>query len=475
LGIFEARAFLVLLLLGGAAAACAGDGSSSSTQTFLPIERRVERRASGSSPIAHVIIVVQENRSFDNLFATFPGADGTATGKVAAVPGSQQSQCPYPQATTVPLAEHSLIEGYDLGHNYGDFLIAYDKGNMDGFNLVAIPKNGRLDCLNPYVYVNPVQIQPYWVLATQYVLADHVFQTQASASFTAHQDLIAGGTRINPNASVIDDLGVYPWGCDSPPGTKTGVITTKLVYKPFSGPFPCFTQYQTLRDLLDAKGVTWKYYTPAILSHSKNAAIWDAFDAIKAVRDGPEWGTNVVSPNTLIFNDLKNGSLPAVSWVIPSPYNSDHPQECCINHKDIDLGPQWVASVVNAIGLSRYWNSCAIVILWDDWGGFYDHESPAFLRDDQGGLGFRIPALIVSPYVQPHVEHTQYETASIVKFIEQNFQLGGPLQEPDARATPITNAFNFNQTPRPFQTIPSKYSRAFFLHQHPSGLPVDTE
>jgi phospholipase C len=221
--------------------------------------------------------------------------------------------------------------------------------------------------------------------------------------------------------------------------------------------------------------VTWKFYTPPIVLNKETAGNWDAFDAIKAVRGSPEWATNVVSPDTVIFNDLKNGSLPAVSWVIPDAFNSDHPQECCINHRDVDLGPQWVTSLVNAIGQSSYWNTCAIVILWDDWGGFYDHESPAFLRDDQGGLGFRIPVLIVSPYVQPHIEHTQYETASIVKFIEVNFQLSGPLQEPDARAAPLTNAFNFNQTPRPFQPIVSKYSRAFFLHQQPSGLPVDKQ
>lgn len=418
--------------------------------------------------------MIQENRSFDNLFALFPGADGTTTGKVAAVPGSEQSQCPYPQATTVPLHEVGLVEGSDFGHNYGDFLVEYDSGKMDGFNVDRLPKRGTLNCVKPYVFVNPVQIKPYWDLATQYVLADHMFQTQASSSFTAHQDLIAGGTRINRRASVIDDPGVYPWGCDSPPGTKTGLITTKLNYKRWSGPFPCFTQYQTLRDLLDAKGVSWKYYTPPI-NRKPNAAIWDAFDAIKAVRESSEWGTNVVSPDIVIFKDLKRGSLPAVSWVIPDAFNSDHPQECCLKQKDIDRGPSWVASIVNAVGQSQYWSSCAIVILWDDSGGFYDHESPAFLRDDQGGLGFRIPMLIVSPYVKPHVEHTQYETASIVKFIEENFNLGGPLQEPDARASPITNAFNFGQTPRPFQPIAAKYSRAFFLRQQPSGLPVDTE
>ncbi|HZY96649.1 MAG TPA: alkaline phosphatase family protein [Candidatus Cybelea sp.] len=468
--VFEARAFLVFLSVGAVAAACGG-GSSSSSQVFP----RTQPSPSATSPIAHVIVVVQENRSFDNLFSTFPGADGTTTGKVAAVPPSLQSQCPVPQATTVPLAKTGLRETQDFGHNFSYFLTDYHKGSMDGFDLARIPGNTKLDCLHPYVYVDPLQIKPYWDLATQYVLADHVFQTQASGSFTAHQDLIAAGTRISSSASVIDDPGTSPWGCDSPPGTKTGLITTKLIYKQFAGPFPCFTQYQTLRDLLDAKGVTWKFYTPTIVLNKETAGNWDAFDAIKAVRGSPEWATNVVSPDTVIFNDLKNGSLPAVSWVIPDAFNSDHPQECCINHRDVDLGPQWVTSLVNAIGQSSYWNTCAIVILWDDWGGFYDHESPAFLRDDQGGLGFRIPVLIVSPYVQPHIEHTQYETASIVKFIEVNFQLSGPLQEPDARAAPLTNAFNFNQTPRPFQPIVSKYSRAFFLHQQPSGLPVDKQ
>jgi phospholipase C len=418
--------------------------------------------------------VIQENRTFENLFATFPGADGATTGRVAAVPASEQSQCPFPKATTVPLTESSLASGEAFGHNYRDFLIGYDNGNLDGFDLIKMG-NGKLECLTPYVYVNPSEIKPYWAMAKQYVLADHVFQTQASSSFTAHQDLIAGGTRIGQKASVIDNPFGMPWGCDSPPGTKTTLITSTLTYEPGSGPFPCFTQYPTLRDLLDAKGVTWKYYTPAVLTGKVTAGLWNAFDAIKAVRDGPEWGTNVVSPTKLIFKDLSNGSLPAMSWVVPDAFNSDHPQECCINHKDVDLGPQWVANVVNAIGQSRYWNSCAIIILWDDWGGFYDHRSPAFLRDDQGGLGFRIPMLIVSPYVQPHVEHTQYETASIVKFIEQNFQLGGSLQEPDARAKSITNAFNFKQAPRPFHAILSKSSRAFFLDQGPSDLPVDTE
>jgi phospholipase C len=132
-----------------------------------------------------------------------------------------------------------------------------------------------------------------------------------------------------------------------------------------------------------------------------------------------------------------------------------------------------VASIVNTIGESKYWNSSAVIILWDDWGGFYDHVPPPFY-DDAGGLGFRVPMLIVSPYVQAHVEHTQYEYGSILKFIEKNWNLGS-LGTTDKRATSIGNAFDFNQKPRKFQEIPTKYSRSFFLHQKPSGIPPDTE
>ncbi|HZY95985.1 MAG TPA: alkaline phosphatase family protein [Candidatus Cybelea sp.] len=462
------RLCMIVVIAGAAIAACAGSGSPSvPTSDMLPATPAKKP----ASPIQHVVIIVQENRSFDNLFATFPGADGTTTGKVEAVPPSQQSQCPFPRPTTVPLTKSTLVEGDDFGHVYGDFLIDYDKGHVDGFNVDPIPPGGgKIACLYPYVYVDPAQIKQYWNMATKYVLADHLFQTQASSSFTAHQDLIAGGTRIGKLESVIDDPWSFPWGCDSPPGTVTGLITNKLKYNKTGGPFPCY-KYKTLRDSLDAKGVTWKFYTPT--GSGGKPWLWNAFDAIKAVRNSPEWGKKVVSPETLILSDLQNGALPAVSWVIPDAFNSDHPQECCINGKDVDHGPQWVATVVNAVGRSKYWNSSAVIVLWDDWGGFYDHVPPPFF-DNQGGLGFRIPMLIVSPYVLPHIEHTQYETASIVRFIEDNWGLG-TLQAPDARATSITNAFHFNQAPRAFTAIPSEYSPAFFLHQQPSGLPVDTE
>jgi phospholipase C len=407
---WNAGGLILLLVTAGGIAACAGGGSANGSYAPIP----AKRASSGSSPIQHVIVVIQENRSFDNLFATFPGADGTTTGEAEAVPPSEQSQCPIYQRESVPLAEKNLAVGDDFGHRYGDVQIDYDNANMDGFDVDPIPAgSGKISCLHPYQYVNPAQIVPYWDIAEQYVLADHMFQTQGSGSFTAHQDLIAGGTAISSTESIIDDPSGFPWGCDSPYGTTTSLITVYGKYEPGEGPFPCFTQYETLRDRLDAANIPWKYYTEKVIPDKNTAGIWNAFDAISAVRHSAEWGKKVTFNDKLIFTDISKGHLPAVSWVTPDAYNSDHPQEIK-GGKDVDYGPSWVASIVNAIGQSKYWKSSAIVILWDDWGGFYDHESPAFF-DGQGGLGFRVPMMIVSPYAretsssQPgYISHTQH-------------------------------------------------------------------
>jgi phospholipase C len=401
--------------------------------------------------IDHVIVVVQENRSFDNLFATFPGADGATEGKLS-------------NGQTVKLKKTDLAYPYDLGHGYEGFLKDYDGGKMDGFNLEGSGKNGYAGTA-PYQYVDPQQIAPYWDIAKTYVLADHMFQTQGSGSFTAHQDLIRGGTAINATEALIDFPSHQPWGCDSPAGTTTSVLTVTQKYLPYGGPFPCLT-YRTLRDLLDAKGVSWKYYSPRV--EGSTGAIWNAFDAIKAVRYGPEWNTRVTRTSSVIFKNIADGSLPAVSWVVPILPNSDHPGD----HSD--TGPSWVASVVNAIGESRYWDTAAIIIVWDDWGGFYDNVPPPF-RDHAGGLGFRVPMLIVSPYARKsYISHTQYEFGSILKFIEHNWSLGR-LGTSDIRARSIYDCFNFAQPPRRFTPISAKYSRAYFERQPPSYQPVDDE
>ncbi|HXB84113.1 MAG TPA: alkaline phosphatase family protein [Candidatus Acidoferrum sp.] len=416
--------------------------------------------------IRHVVIVVQENRTFDNLFATFPGADGTRYGQMKS--GSEEVRI---KLKAVPL------DGLcDFSHSYGNYLSDYDHGLMDGFNLEGGSKKcpGKAGAA-PYQFVSPSQIRPYWDIAHQYVLADHLFTTQGSGSFTAHQDLIAGGTTIGETKTeaLVDFPTHFPWGCDAPAGTVTSLLIAGAPpkYESDAGPFPCL-KYATLRDLLDAKSVAWKYYSPP--EPHGTGALWDAFDAIKAVRDGTEWKTNVTHQPTVIFSDISDGTLPAVSWVVPDDVNSDHPGDAS------DTGPSWVASIVNAVGESKYWHSTAVIVVWDDWGGFYDHVRPPFF-DRWGGLGFRVPMLIVSAYSREgtskqrgYVSHTQYEFGSILKFVEDVWGLGR-LGTTDSRATSIVDCFDFAQSPRTFKRIPSSYSQQYFEHQPPSYEPVDSQ
>ena len=405
--------------------------------------------ASGGK-IQHLVILIQENRSFDDFFATFPGADGATSGQIHT-------------GVTYPLTKSSLIQIPDLCHQYKCYRWDYDQKKMDGFDLSGawVGASG----LAPYQYVDPAQIRPYWVMAQRYVLGDRMFQTQGSSSYTAHQDLIAGDTPYSPDVDVIDAPSLGPWGCDAPKGTTVPTIGKYGAYTQ-TGPFPCF-KYATMRDLLDDAHVSWKYYTPSLAEPALGGWAWNAFDSIHAVRYGPEWNTNVSSPNTNFFTDVANGQLPNVSWVIPDGNDSDHPGH------DSDTGPSWVAQVVNAVGRSKYWKSTAIVVVWDDWGGMYDHVPPPQLGF--GGLGFRVPMLLVSPYAKHgYISHTQYEFASILKFAEDNWDLGR-LGRNDRRANSIVDCFDFTQSPRKFGTISAKYSLQYFLRRPPSNVPVDDE
>ncbi len=435
------------------------------------------RHTSGSSPIQHVVLIVQENRTFNNLFAGFPGATSTTTGEELVKEGNKYVEQP------IALSEAKLYDKTNIAHLYKAFLTAWQKGAMDGFSLIKFTRSGQPEGKTPYQYVNPAQIAPYRTMAAQWGLADEMFQTQGSDSFTAHQDLIRGGTFVSPNSSLIDPpTAPYTWGCDSNPGTKTTLITKQLKLKVDEGPFPCSNAfpnyggkgYDTLRDLLDAKSLSWKYYTPTFERKTPNG-MWNAFDVIAPVRYGQEWTTNISSPETTIFNDISNNALPAMSWVIPDAANSDHP-----GYGGKDTGPSWVADIVNAIGGSSYWNTTAVIVVWDDWGGFYDPVPPP-PKDNQGGPGFRVPMIVVSPYViagsgsqDGYVSHTVYEFGSILRFIEDNFGLGR-LGTTDSTCTSIGDMFNLSQSARSFQTIPTKYSKQYFLHEKPSNLPVDTE
>ncbi len=457
---FSSAIVPALVAIALALSGCSGGaGALAPASPALSLSQASHQKAAAS--ITHIVLIIQENRSFDNLFATFPKANGTTHGTMHT-------------GQVIPLKMGPLVSE-DIDHEYGDYQTDCDlqggKCKMDGFDLQDIDGNKSQKAGKyPYRYVDPSQITPYWTLAQQYALADNFFQTQGSGSFSAHQDLIAGGTAINSTESLIDDPSTGTWQCNAPPSTVTSLITIQGQFLHDKGPYPCLTYPTgTLRDLLDKHKVTWKYYAP-LQKPGTVSEMWNAFGAIDAIYNGPEWTTNISMPETNILTDVTSGKLPMLSWVIPTSQDSDHPWTI----HGVDYGPSWVASVVNAIGQSSYWNSTAIIILWDDWGGFYDHVPPAFF-DDAGGLGFRVPVIIVSPYVKAgSIAHTQYEYGSILKFIEGRFGLGS-LGTTDKRATSIGGLFNLNQKPIPFQVIPSVRSREYFLHKPPDYHPVDTE
>ncbi len=299
------------------------------------------RKHSASSPIQHVVLVIQENRTFNNFFATYPGADGSTTGEVA-----PNSYCGFASEQAIKLKESGLITNYgsppaphDLTHEYNNgYRIARDNGAMDGFDLIKFDNGAGLpECTFPYQYTNPKDIKPYWDMAKQYTLAEHMFTTQGSSSFTAHQDLIAGDTVISANQALVDlpscSGGKCIWGCDAPKSTHTSLITSDDQYEAGKGPFPCLT-YPTIRDSLDAKSVTWRYYVPQMCC-SAFGKLLSAFDAIKAVRYGSEWGDGHIStPQTNIFTDITNNQLQAVSWVIPDE-NALRPSRHQFRHRPV--------------------------------------------------------------------------------------------------------------------------------------------
>ena len=341
------RRLVYASIIGLALAGCGGaNGISLAPTALLP------QTGSSHSPIQHVVIVIQENRSFDNLFDCFKGTACVTYGKERVLKNGRWID------KRVNLTEQDLVRkqnNTDIGHCFYSFMRAYDKGKMDGFNREPYgvcprnwPKNVKQINAIAYAYVNPSDIAPYWDIASQYVLADRTFQTQGSGSFTAHQDLIRGGTALGgqygSSSSLIDTPDGDPWGCDALSNVVTDLISTSLVWGENNGPQPCtkefpysgYSNYQTMRDLLDAAGVSWKYYSPCFKDSGTSGCqgetcttciggLLNAFDVIAPVRYGPEWGTNVSMPQTNILTDIQNNALPAVSWLIPSENDSDHP------------------------------------------------------------------------------------------------------------------------------------------------------
>ncbi len=412
--------------------------------------------------ISHIIIMVQENRSFDNLFAGFPGANTTMQG--ACKPAAWCKGSHMISLHSVKLATgRGPNFGKDIDHSHHGFEIECDENGakvcqMDGFDLIRFGEAGQLLPAKtyPYAYVDRNETKPYWNLAHQYTLADEMFFTETASSFIAHQMLISGTVRINDRESLTDQPPNQPWGCDAPPGTHTPVLFKDGRYSA-NGPFPCFS-YASMADLLDAKNVPWLFYVDKGFGKNSDfsGSVWNGYRAIHKIFYGPDWKTHISSPNTNIFSDLNAGTLPALSWLIPTLYDSDHPASGC------NGGPWWVTKAINAIGTSKYWDSTAIILLWDDWGGWYDNAPPAQIN--YTSLGFRVPMIVISPYAQPGVvSHTEYNFGSILKLAEQTFGLGS-LGTTDASSPSMEDVFDFTQTPLKFEPAPL-----------PSALPCAKE
>jgi phospholipase C len=401
----------------------------------------------GNGKIKHVVIIFQENRSTDNLFNGLPGADTVTHGLNTA--GAQ-----------VELRKASLTAQWDLDHSHASFNTEYDGGRMDGFNLnrsscpshhgKCIPKNIRA-----YAYVPAADIKPYFTMAKEYAFGDKMFASQAGPSFPAHQYILTGTSTISVSSTLrasenpLDSQQQFTGGCDSPAGSLVMLIDTNGTESQQT--YPCFDR-PALPDLIDAAGLTWRYYQ----SHS-GPGLWNAPDAIKHIRESSQFSTDVVSPPSQVLTDIANGALANVVWVTPTAQASDH---AGITN---GTGPAWVASVVNAVGESQYWDSTAIFVAWDDWGGFYDHVAPPQYNSFE--LGFRVPLIAIGPYAkQGYVSHVQHEFGSILKFTEKAFGLGS-LGATDVRADDLSDCFNFNKKPRSFTPIPSSFDRAYFLRQ----------
>jgi phospholipase C len=376
--------------------------------------------ATPPNPIRHVVFIIQENRTVDNLFMGFPGADTVTEGKSST-------------GKMVPLEPVTLEAGTDVDHTRVNALRTYAGGKM--FFDLGDPSPGKTWAYN-YAYVPRSETVQYWTLAKRYTFADRTFASNMGPSFPAHEYLIAGQAANaveNPTGPGLKD-----WGCDSPVGSTVQLLGPNGTEVP--GPFPCF-DYQTLGDELDSAGLTWRYYAPQI---STQGSIWSAYDAIKHIRYGPDWKSDVISPETKVLDDVPAGELASVTWVVPSFANSDHPGGTA-------GGPKWVASIVNAIGASKYWKSTAIFLLWDDWGGWYDHVAPPQI--DDMGLGFRVPLIVISPYAKPHhISHEQHEFGSLLKFTEKTFGVAA-LAASDRRADDLSDCFDFKQAPHGYVPI----------------------
>jgi phospholipase C len=364
----------------------------------------------------------------------------------------------------VPLRPAPDVLDLHLAHGFWSGLYSVDGGRMDGFDLVV---GG--DSLMGYTQFSREGIPSYWRYADRFVLADRFFTSEYGPTFVEHLYTIAAQSNgvMDNKAYGVPGLGGF---CDDPaaytPAFAPEVITGDLehphiarivelqneiaddsprnlfeIARYLSLIRSCF-DIETVMDLLEDAGIGWRYYSTEAFPFG------DVLRAIKHIREGPMWQN--VHPAEAFLGDLADGELAPVTWLKPPvPYN-EHPK---LEGKasSVCAGENWTVSVLNALQKSEFWKSTAVVIVWDDFGGFYDHVTPP--QYDIMGLGPRTPALILSPYTKKGdnplggaIDSHTYEFASVLKFIEDVFGLPS-LTHRDGQADPLTGAFDFSRPP----------------------------
>jgi phospholipase C len=389
------------------------------------------------NPIRHVVVVVQENRSFNDLFLGYPGATTQDYG--------------YDGSRKVTLQAEGLESFWDVSHDAKAFFADCDGTGklpgthckMDGWNQDRQP-SAPGDAA--YSYVPRAQVAPYWAIAKRNVLADRMFTSNLDGSFVAHQYLVAA------YSSAAVDYPASTWGCEGGPQDTVATLTARRTYGP---PIRACFSNPTLGGEADKSHLSWRFYADTLYGLG---GLWSAYQADRRIFYGPDWKADVISPPSQFLTDVAHGKLARITWITPTLADSDH-----AGLGSTTAGPAWVASVVDAVGESKFWNTTAIFIMWDDWGGWYDPVPPVY--EDYDGLGFRVPLLIVSPYAKRgSVTHVQYETASLLRFIEDDFGLP-QLAASDTRANdPATDpaVFDFSAPPRKFEPIAGAKPRSFW-------------
>jgi phospholipase C len=372
-----------------------------SAPTTLPTIAASVPNAPSNSPIQHVIVIMKENHTFDNYFGQFPGADGA---KTVTIDG--QTETP-PPALDRPL---------DLNHSFQSAHKAYDNGKMDGFTAIAHAIENGFP--NAFAQYTESEIPAYWAYAKDYALFDHYFTSVMGPSTPNHLYTLAATS--NGVIENITGMKTEAPGCDTPEATFKSIDASgKAMTQTACLDIP------TIPNMLADKNIPWKGY-----------GYWVMGD-LKRIWDDPALRANVVAESQFA-KDIKAGKLPAVSFVAGG--QSEHaPSSIC-------AGENQTLQQVNAVMNSPYWKSSLIIVTWDDWGGFYDHVAPPQL--DAWGLGFRVPAIVISPYAkQGFIDHRQTEHSSIAKTIENLFGLPS-LTDRDGKANDLLDSLDLSQSPR---------------------------